>query len=43
MASSEIDGTPSGGPVVAPPAGPAQAHGVAEARSLFDREILGRA
>jgi potassium-transporting ATPase ATP-binding subunit len=43
MASSEIGATSPGGPVVAPPAGPAQAHGVAEARGLFDREILGRA
>ena len=44
MTTPEMDGAPAGTAVGEPPeATPTVAHGVAEARGLFDREILGRA
>jgi potassium-transporting ATPase ATP-binding subunit len=43
MTSPETGGGVTTGSAVATPLGPTQAHGVAEARGLFDREILGRA
>ncbi len=44
MTTPEMDGTPASTAVQAPDAPPPTvAHGVAEARGLFDREIVGRA
>ena len=45
MTTPEMDGAAAGTALGGPPAGttPTVAHGVAEARGLFDREILGRA
>ena len=43
MTTPEMDGAAAGTAIGGPPATPTVAHGVAEARSLFDREILGQA